>query len=695
MKRKIWTVTPFFIVYTVAVFAMAVFSFRWNLYVFGIEMVIAVMSIVIVAYGISRFNHHIYSTVKATAEKLGSDSLEYLNQFSIPIVVIGSFDDVVWCNESFKKVMCNNRNCEGDLINHYIPNTSVDNILNSDGADVMYGERRYTVVGCRISEKSRVLYFVDDTYYKETTDEYMNSRPVVATIEFDNVDEFEKDDDQQQSYIIVNVEKVIQKWAAKFNGLYKKLYNSRYMVIFEERVIDSLTEDNFSVLEEVKNVAIEDNLCKPTISVGIGRCATGFKQCEYWSRNALDMALGRGGDQAAIKTKDQYRFYGGISQGFEKIDKVRTRVIASSLVQHIKASDHILIMGHHNSDLDCIGTGVGLWSSITKDMKKPAHIVVKKDRTVAGSLISLMEETGNGNMFMEPVEALMTITEKTLLIVVDTHSPDFLEDARVYEKAARVVVIDHHRMMVNHISNALVFFHEPYASSAAEMATELIQYMGDKGLTKYEAAALLAGITLDTKNFVLKTGVRTFEAAAYLRQKGADTVSVKRLFANSLDNYKAKFKLVSGAEIFGKYALACSDDDCDSDMRVTAAQAADDLLSINNVVASFVMYKQGSNVNISARSLGDVNVQVIMEKLGGGGHHSMAGAQLKNVTMEQARASLLSIIENDEPQESGPDESEMGEPQFNGEYTHEEDIEDTSQPANADTEAKENATDNT
>ncbi len=270
-----------------------------------------------------------------------------------------------------------------------------------------------------------------------------------------------------------------------------------------------------------------------------------------------------------------------------------------------------------------------------------------------------------------------------------------MEDARVYEKASRVVVIDHHRMMVNHISNALVFFHEPYASSAAEMATELIQYMGDKGLTKYEAAALLAGITLDTKNFVLKTGVRTFEAAAYLRQKGADTVSVKRLFANSLDNYKAKFKLVSGAEIFDKYALACSDDDCDSDMRVTAAQAADDLLSINNVVASFVMYKQGNNVNISARSLGDVNVQVIMEKLGGGGHHSMAGAQLKNVTMEQARASLLSIIENNEPQESSPDESEMGEPQFNGEYTQEEDNEDTPQPANADTEAKENAADNT
>lgn len=648
VKRKIWTVTPFFIVYTVGILAMAFFSIRWNLYVFAIEMTIALLSVLIVVFGVRRFDQHISRTVKQAASKLGSENLEYLNQFKIPVVVTGSHDDVVWFNDCFQKVMCNGRDCSGDLINHYIPNTTAQNILKSDGADVMYGERRYTVIGCALSDKVSVFYFIDDTYYKETADEYMNSRPMVATVEFDNLSEFEKDDDQQQSYITVNVENAIQKWANKFNGLYKKMSNGRYIIVFEERVIDALTDDNFSILEDVKQISLENVMCKPTISIGIGRCGENFKQCELWSRNALDMALGRGGDQVAIKTKDQYRFYGGNSQGFEKIDKVRTRVIAGSLVQHIKSSDHVLIMGHHNSDIDCIGTGIGLWSSITKDMKKPAHIVVKKERTVADSLISFMEEIGNGNMFMEPSEAIMTITERTLLIIVDTHSPDFLEEPAIYKKASRVVVIDHHRMMVNHISNALVFFHEPYASSAAEMATELIQYMGDKGITKYEAAALLAGITLDTKNFVLKTGVRTFEAAAYLRQKGADTVGVKRLFANSLDNYKAKFKLVAGAEIFNSCALACSDDECDEDMRVTAAQAADDLLSINNVTASFVMYKHGDTVNISARSLGDVNVQLVMEQLGGGGHHSMAGAQIKGATMEQARAMLLNIIENNE-----------------------------------------------
>lgn len=667
MKKKIWTVTPFFLVFSVAILCMAAFASRWNLYIFIMEMIVALLSILIVFIGMRRFNYHINRTIKIAAKKLGKDNLDYLNQFNIPVAVTGAYDDIIWCNDCFKQIMSKGKECAGDSINNYIPNTSAEYILSSDGADVIYGERRYTVISCALSEKAAVFYFVDDTYYKETTDEYMRSRPLIATVAFDNIAEFEKDDDQQQSYVTVNVENTIQKWANKHSGLYKKLHNGRYMIVFEERVIDELVENDFAILDEIKEIPLENVLCVPTISIGIGRCAENFKQCELWSRNALDMALGRGGDQVAIKTKDQFRFYGGNSQGFEKSDKVRTRVIASSIIQHIKSSDHVLIMGHHNSDIDCIGTGIGLWSSITKDMKKLARIVVKKEHTVSGSLISFMEEVEDGNMFISPKEALQTITDKTLLIIVDTHSPNFLEDISVYNKASKVVVIDHHRMTVNHISNALVFFHEPHASSAAEMATELIQYIGDKSLTKHEAAALLAGITLDTKNFVLKTGVRTFEAAAYLRKKGADTVSVKRLFANSLDNYKSKFKLVSGAEIFNRCAIACSDEDSEEDMRVTAAQAADDLLSINNVTASFVMYKQGNGVNISARSLGDVNVQIIMEKLGGGGHHSMAGAQLKDVTMEQARAMLLDIIENTDIESSSKDDSTKDE--LNADYS--------------------------
>ena len=664
MKRKAWTVTPFFIVYAVGILALAISSYQRNdnFVVFMTELFIAVLTVFIVIIGVIRFKYHIQHTLQQSIETIGSDKFDYLENFNIPVAITGEQEEIIWANKCFCTVLCGGKECSGDFVNRYIPNTTPQHIIESNGADVVYGEKRYTVVGYKLHEKSSVFYFIDDTYYKETTDEYMNSRPVIATVEFDNVDEFEKDDDRQQAYVTVNVENVIQKWAIKFNGLYKKLYNGKYMIIFEERMLDALTEDDFSILKEVRQIPLENVLSCPTISIGIGRCADTFKQCELWSRNALDMSLGRGGDQVTIKTKDQYRFYGGISQGFEKIDKVRTRVIAGSLVQHIRTSDHILIMGHHNSDIDCIGTGIGLWSSITKDMKKPAKIVVRKEKTVAESLIHFMEQIANEDMFIEPSAALDMITEKTLLIVVDTHSPNFLEEPLVYEKASRVVVIDHHRMMVNHISNAIVFFHEPSASSAAEMTTELIQYMGDKNLTPYEAAALLAGITLDTKNFVLRTGVRTFEAAAYLRQRGADTVEVKRLFSNSLDNYKAKFRLVSGAEIFNNCALACSEDedDNDEDIIVTAAQAADDLLSISNVTASFVMYKKGDSIRISARSLGDVNVQLVMEKLGGGGHHSMAGAQLNGVTMEQARAMLMDILESNEIENDGYLENENG-----------------------------------
>lgn len=252
-------------------------------------------------------------------------------------------------------------------------------------------------------------------------------------------------------------------------------------------------------------------------------------------------------------------------------------------------------------------------------------------------------KSGLLDVFIDEHTALNEITERTLLIVVDTHSPSFLEFAKVYKKCKRVIVIDHHRMMVNHIENAMIFYHEPYSSSASEMVAELIQYLGSDNLTRLEAEALLAGIMLDTKNFVLRTGVRTFEAAAFLRGKGADTVEVKRLFSNSISTYKTKYKLVSEAEIFNFYAIACADEET-SDIRIAAAQAADELLGIENVKASFVMFPTKNCINISARSLGDVNVQVLMEKMGGGGHQTMAATQLKGVTMEEAREQLVQIV---------------------------------------------------
>ena len=345
-----------------------------------------------------------------------------------------------------------------------------------------------------------------------------------------------------------------------------------------------------------------------------------------------------------MKKAESYKFFGGVSKGVEKRDKVRTRVIAGTLITHIKNSSNVIIMGHRYSDLDSVGAAVGMWSAVSKGLKKTAYICINRQQTLAKSLVTSLEKAGMEDVFKTESETIDLMDDHTLLIIVDTHSPNFLESKAVYEHSERVVVIDHHRMMVNHIDNAVVFYHEPYASSACEMTAELIQYLSNECPSRLESEAMLSGIMLDTKNFVLRTGVRTFEAAAYLRKNGADTVEVKRLFSNSIDTYKVKYKLVSEAEIFNYCAIAFAEENI-PDIRIVAAQAADELLGIENVKASFVMYKTGKTVNISARSLGDLNVQVIMEALGGGGHQTMAACQMEDVSIAEARERLVSIID--------------------------------------------------
>ncbi len=642
MKKKLWTLTPFFLIFSFAILAMAAFSYRWNIYIFAIEMSIAVFAIAVVFFSFKYFNRYIKSVVKSSVKNLSGVNAAYLERFSIPVMVAGKKGDVVWYNSLFKEVICKGREAVGDFITQYTSGVTIDRLIGSDFINVTYGDRKYTVFSNDVADGA-ILYFIDDTNYKKIAVEYADSRPVVALMTFDNREEFERDyDDEQLAHSVVVVENTIQKWASKKQAMYKKISDGKYLVIMEEKNFRTLLEDKFSILEEIKSLVFKGGKVA-TLSIGVGRGGNGYRENELRARRALEMALGRGGDQAAVKSGDSYRFFGGGSSGYAKLDKVRARVIAGTLIDHIKESDNVMIMGHANSDLDSIGTSVGLWSAVTKSQNKPAYIVVNQSMSVATPIIESFKNSGSGHMFMEPQEAVSIATDKTLLIIVDTHSPTFLESAELYKKCKNIVVIDHHRMMVNHIDNCLVFFHEPFASSASEMATELIQYMGENLLTRLEAEALLAGIMLDTKNFVLKTGVRTFEAAAYLRQCGADTVEVKRLFSNTIDSYKTKYQIVSQAEVYNNCAIACADDS-GGDMRVTAAQAADELLSLHDVVASFVLFKNEEQINISARSLGDLNVQLVMEQMGGGGHMTMAGAQIKDKKMSEVRERLVDII---------------------------------------------------
>ena len=404
-----------------------------------------------------------------------------------------------------------------------------------------------------------------------------------------------------------------------------------------------MEKERFSILDKARKILTSEEL-PVTLSIGVARGDHSLDKLNEYSLQALEMALGRGGDQAAVKTVNGYEFYGGFAKGVEKRTKVKTRVVAAALADLIESSSNVLVMGHRFGDLDCIGAAIGMAEAI-RDMEKNCHIIVNRETCLARPLIDKTEKAGTLELFISPEEGLALINDETLLVVVDTHIENLLESKEVFAKCRNVVVIDHHRRMVGSIENAVIFYHEPYASSASEMVTELLQYLDSRcKIKKAEAEALLAGIMLDTKSFSMRAGVRTFEAAAYLKKMGADTVKVKELFSGSLSSYQHRSKIVSTAEIYRGCAVSFAKSY--DDVGIVAPQAADELLAIKGVASSVVMYKTPVGVSFSARSLGGMNVQVIMESLGGGGHQTMAGAQIPDITPNEAKEKLFAAIDD-------------------------------------------------
>ncbi len=641
LRKKVWVTTPLVFIMNLLMFMMAAVSWFFNKYIFFAELALVVVLFFLLARGIFDFKKYVESLISDLLEAQ-RDSDKFLEWTPFSAVAIGKNDEIVFANDSFKAEVADNSNCLGEPVEKFLNNKKVSYIFECDGVDVSHNGKRFTVYGVA-SPKINMIYFIEDTYYKETAFEYLASRPTVMLIMFDNKDEILRDIEVEQSSLVVSgVEQLLQNWARDARAIFRKLNDAFYMMIVEERYVKDFIDEKFLVLESVRKVRLDENKFA-TISIGVGRNAANLRESELWAKKALEMALGRGGDQAVVKHKDTFAFFGGVSKETEKLDKVRTRVIANTLLEHVRESDLILIMGHKYSDLDSVGACVGMWSAITKGQKKNAYVVLNEAATLAENVVMAIKKSTDEKVFIASSAALNIITEKTLLIIVDTHSPSFVEDSLVYQRCKRTVVIDHHRMMVNHIDGALVFYHEPSASSASEMVTELIQYFGEDFLTSAEAEALLSGIMLDTRNFVLKTGVRTFEAAAFLRKRGASTVTVKRFFSNTITTYKEKYQLVSTAEIFNSCAISVSPRSM-KNIRLAAAQAADELLDIQGVKASFVIYFDNDVVNVSARSMGDVNVQPLMEKLGGGGHQTMAGAQIENTDVEQVKEKVMAMI---------------------------------------------------
>ena len=564
-------------------------------------------------------------------------SLEPLSQ---PVVLL-SGETVLWYNDQFRQRMLGGQDLLVSRVQKVIPGLDLQQARTQEGqqltlADGVWSAHSSTVPGD--AETMTLVVFNEETALRRVEAEYKASRPGYLVFLVDGYDDVFSDMlDSERARLLEGINRVLEEMIGRGTGFLRRVASGRYIAVVEERQLEQFAKRGYDVLDKIRALDPSVNL---SLSIGIGRGAKTLREAQDMAVQALDMAQGRGGDQAAEMTPDGFTFYGGVSHGVEKRSKVRSRIVADQLVKLIKEADHVVIMGHRMSDLDAIGSAEGVLR-ICKICDVPAVIAVRRDATLASSLINALVAAGQEDDFIDPKGALPIISKRTLCIVVDTYQVNLVESKEILEKCGKVAVIDHHRKGVGFIENPALVCHEPYSSSASELVTELLQYVGERDdkPNRVEAEGLLAGIMLDTRDFTLHTGVRTFEAAAALRRYGAETERVRQLFDVTMVEYNAKADLVEAAQMYKNCAVSVSGE------VPPEARVANDLLTIQNVEASFVAVQVGTGVNISARSLGAVNVQVIMESLGGGGHQTMAAAQLKHITPEAARARIQTAID--------------------------------------------------
>jgi len=513
-------------------------------------------------------------------------------------------------------------------------------------------DRSYRVFGNIIrgenensSDFMGMTYWLDVTDYERTKEEYENSRPVVAIIIFDNLDEISRNQSDRVKTELQNmVSDRIDRWCSGMNGIICRYDRDKYLFICEQRDYEVLADEKFSLLESVHEV-ISPSGVYATVSIGVGRDGSTFEESFGFAKLSTEMALTRGGDQAVVKNRFNFEFFGGRGEEVETRTKVKSRVMANALTELIKVSDQMFIMGHRFADMDCVGSGIGL-CCIARKLGCRANIVIDEDNNGAGRLIHLIRGVEEyKDVFISPQEAIMRAERNTLLVVVDTNRPEQVEDQSLLMACNRVAVIDHHRRTSSYIQNAALTFLEPYASSVCELICDLMQEICNQSdILRAEADAVLAGIVLDTKFFTIRTGERTFDAAAFLRRMGADTIAVKKILQNDFDDTVARYNILKQVKRYREnIAVAIIEEPQD---RIVAAQAADEMLNIVGIQASLVIYPTNSGgVMVSARSIGDVNVQVLLEELGGGGNKSAAGLQMENISLRDAVNKLFAAID--------------------------------------------------
>lgn len=603
--------------------------------------VTAVILLVAEEFFFHNYNRKYIAKLSTMISKTERDSL--LN-FPAPAIIIDSADVIVWYNRLFGRQVYNEEEAYGlDLTE--LMNIDMDKIFTSDGDLVCVNSHFYKAKAIHTDTNGELsmVYFNDVTDYVELEYEFRMSHKAVIIVTIDNFDELMSNiRESEKAHVVVEIEKLIEEFMDNTTAVSKKVASDKFYVYMEERHLAPIIEQRFKILEQARKIAVGER-SNLTLSIGVGRDGANLAESEKFAKQALEMCLGRGGDQAAVKEDGEFKFFGGISSAPDKNNKTRIRMVAKAMLELICNHDKVLIMGHRFGDLDSVGSATGFCCAI-RNMVREAYVVVDPAQNLSKTLINYINEKESENYYITPKEGLEKLDDSTLLVVTDTHNPALVESKEMLAKAKNVVVIDHHRRMVNGIEPTIMSFLEPNASSASELVTALIEYFGeDSNISVPAAEALLSGIMLDTKNFIMKTGVSTFEAAAFLKKKGADTIAVKKLFANSIDTYHQKSALINSAHLYKKCAVAFTEEQF-SDIRIAASQAADELLGISGVNASFVLYETNGVINISARSMGAYNVQIIMESLGGGGHLTMAATQLE-CSMADARSKLATAID--------------------------------------------------
>lgn len=639
------------------IFILGIVALLLKYYIFGaVQITVAVFLFIFNFISRKRTEKHIYEIFEKMTVDVGGATRNSLINFPVPTVVTDGGGEVKWYNNEFKQIFSksslineNMKELIPELKNSEFWNNAHKNILT----DIQFGGKTFCLAGSKTIEQNDldkntvvVMYLFETTEYVELQKKYTDEKTFECILFVDNYDEvMEATKNAEIPQVQAHIYRVINDWANENGGVLLKYERDKYFIIFENKKLEGFIKDKFDILNKVRNIQ-DGNALPITISIGIGVNGANIYENDEFAKNAINMALGRGGDQAVIKDNDQFKYFGGATKEFEKSTKVKARVVSGALAELIETASNIVVMGHKNTDMDALGAAFGLYR-IGKLHNKQVNIVLETYNQTVKAMLSRLETVDEySGLFISGQQALAKVTENTLLIIVDTHKPSIVENQQILSKTNQIVVIDHHRRAAEFINNTTLIYHEPYSSSTSEMVTEILQYAKDKkALSKLEAECLYAGIVLDTKNFTFKTGVRTFEAASFLRKQGVDTIAIKTMFQQDFGSFVKKSSIIRDAEIIKDCIAIGTYVELDSDINTLAAQAADEMLNIKGITASFVICRTEKGTVISGRSLGGINVQVILEKLGGGGHMTIAGAQLDEVTLDETLDKLKEAIE--------------------------------------------------